>query len=314
MWECMPNLLAGGLLHHLNVVCSPHSRINPTMMCPCSPTHTVSLCILPINGHDRYKIPPHGWQYPQDLQKDVRSNQCLPNFLNTCKVRAQHPKICSCSWMDAHLLWTAWPLESPQRGIHQAAVNSFGYIAKKSGPPGCVILLLTNLWFQEWQSRVCSTVAIAIVTEMCGPFTCILSILNEYWTAELNVHTGCLKALSFVFKYVSSQSAYYCNSVVTMLEMFSLTHLISTLVFCTTLLYFKPALIVSMGSFQCTILVIPHIHTISHSLVKWTHLQLRFKSVNNHITPFYPWAPCLCLIHIVSISYSFPSIARYSHT
>ena len=58
---------------------------------------------------------------------------------------------------------------------------------------------------------------IAIVAETCGPFTCIPAILNE-WTAELNVHTGCLKALTFVFECVGPQSAYYCNSVVTMLE------------------------------------------------------------------------------------------------
>jgi hypothetical protein len=77
------------------------------------------------------------------------------------------------------------------------------------------LVLLTNLQVQERQSRVCSTVAIAIV---CGPFTCIPAILNEYRTAELNVRTGCLKALSFVFEYVGPQPAYYCDSVVTMLE------------------------------------------------------------------------------------------------
>jgi len=32
------------------------------------------------------------------------------------------------------------------------------------------------------------------------------------------VRTGCLKALSFVFEYVGPQSAYYCDSVVTMLD------------------------------------------------------------------------------------------------
>lgn len=42
--------------------------------------------------------------------------------------------------------------------------------------------------------------------------------MNEYRTAELNVRTGCLKALSFVFEYVGPQSAYYADSVVTMLE------------------------------------------------------------------------------------------------
>ena len=98
-----------------------------------------------------------------------------------------------------------------------AAVNSFGYIAKSLGPQDVLSVLLTNFRMQERQSRVCSTVAIAIVAETCGPFTCIPAILNEYWTAELNVRTGGLKALAFVFEYIGPQLAYYC-SVVTMLE------------------------------------------------------------------------------------------------
>jgi splicing factor 3B subunit 1 len=53
---------------------------------------------------------------------------------------------------------------------------------------------------------------------MIAAFTCIPAILAEYRTAELNVRTGCLKALTFVFEYVGPQSAYYCDSVVTMLE------------------------------------------------------------------------------------------------
>ena len=47
---------------------------------------------------------------------------------------------------------------------------------------------------------------------------CIPAILNEYRTAELNVRTGCLNALTFVFGYISPQSAYYVDLVVTMLE------------------------------------------------------------------------------------------------
>ncbi|KIO34141.1 hypothetical protein M407DRAFT_17053 [Tulasnella calospora MUT 4182] len=67
-------------------------------------------------------------------------------------------------------------------------------------------------------SRVCSAVAIAIVAETCGTFTCIPAILSEYRTAELNVQTGCLKALSFIFEYVGPQSAFYVDPVVTPLE------------------------------------------------------------------------------------------------
>jgi splicing factor 3B subunit 1 len=109
-------------------------------------------------------------------------------------------------------------LKAHKKGIQRAAVNSFGYIAKSLGPQDVLSVLLTNLRVQERQSRVCSTVAISIVAETCEPFTCIPAILNEYRTAELNVRTGCLKALTFVFEYVGPQSAYYCDSVVTMLE------------------------------------------------------------------------------------------------
>jgi hypothetical protein len=80
------------------------------------------------------------------------------------------------------------------------------------------VICTLNEFAQAQQSRVCSTIAVAIVTEMCGPFTHIPAILDEYRTAELNVRTGCLKALSFVFEYVGPQSAYYCDSVVTTLD------------------------------------------------------------------------------------------------
>jgi splicing factor 3B subunit 1 len=75
-------------------------------------------------------------------------------------------------------------LKAHKKGIRRAAVNSFGYIAKVSlchgsagfilttiqtlGPQDVLSVLLTNLRVQERQSRVCSTVAIAIVAETCG--------------------------------------------------------------------------------------------------------------------------------------------------
>lgn len=113
-------------------------------------------------------------------------------------------------------------LKAHKKAIRRAAVNSFGYIAKAIGPQDVLSVLLTNLRVQERQSRVCSTVAIAIVAETCvsspsgwsrcgacsptsaqqGPFTCIPAILNEYRTPELNVRNGCLKSLSFLFEYM----------------------------------------------------------------------------------------------------------------
>jgi splicing factor 3B subunit 1 len=69
-------------------------------------------------------------------------------------------------------------LKAHKKGIRRAAVNSFGYIAKSLGPQDVLSVLLANLRVQERQSHVCSTVAITIVAETCGPFTCIPAILH----------------------------------------------------------------------------------------------------------------------------------------
>ncbi|KAK8853321.1 hypothetical protein IAR55_004025 [Kwoniella newhampshirensis] len=76
-------------------------------------------------------------------------------------------------------------LKAHKKAIRRAAVNSFGYIAKAIGPQDVLSVLLTNLKVQERQSRVCSTVAIA---------------------------------LAFVFEYVGEMSKDYIHSVVGLLE------------------------------------------------------------------------------------------------
>ena len=70
-------------------------------------------------------------------------------------------------------------LKAHKKGIRRAAVNSFGYIAKSLGPQDVLQVLLTNLRVQERQSRVCSTVAIAIVAETCGR-ECSVRILEVH--------------------------------------------------------------------------------------------------------------------------------------
>lgn len=109
-------------------------------------------------------------------------------------------------------------LKAHKKAIRRAAVNSFGYIARAIGPSDVLQVLLTNLRVQERQSRVCSTVAIAIVAETCGPFTTIPAILNEYRTPELNVRNGCLKALSWVFEYIGEMSKDYVHAVIGCLD------------------------------------------------------------------------------------------------
>lgn len=69
-------------------------------------------------------------------------------------------------------------LKAHKKGIRRAAVNSFGYIAKSLGPQDVLSVLLTNLRVQERQSRVCSTVAIAIVAETCGR-ECFISATRQ---------------------------------------------------------------------------------------------------------------------------------------
>ena len=66
--------------------------------------------------------------------------------------------------------------------------------------------------------RVCTTVAIAIVAESCGPFTVLPALMNEYRTPELNVQNGVLKALSFVFEYIGDMGRDYIYAVTPLLE------------------------------------------------------------------------------------------------
>jgi hypothetical protein len=79
-------------------------------------------------------------------------------------------------------------LKAHKKGIRRAAVNSFGYIAKSLGPQDVLSVLLTNLRVQERQSRVCSTVAIAIVAETCGRECSLSRISYHYVLTRLSLH------------------------------------------------------------------------------------------------------------------------------
>ena len=102
--------------------------------------------------------------------------------------------------------------------IRRNAVNTFGYIAKAIGPQDVLIPLLDNLKIQERQDRICTTVAIAIIAEACGPFTVVPALLNEYRVTELNVQNGVLKALAFMFEYIGEMSRDYIYSVLSLLQ------------------------------------------------------------------------------------------------
>ena len=102
--------------------------------------------------------------------------------------------------------------------IRRNAVNTFGHIAKAIGPQDVLIPLLDNLKIQERQDRICTTVAIAIIAEACGPFTVVPALLNEYRVTELNVQNGVLKALAFMFEYIGEMSRDYIYSILSLLQ------------------------------------------------------------------------------------------------
>lgn len=109
-------------------------------------------------------------------------------------------------------------VKAHKKAIRRAANNTFGYIAKAIGPQDVLATLLNNLKVQERQSRVCTTVAIAIVAETCSPFTVLPALMNEYRVPELNVQNGVLKSLSFIFEYVGEMAKDYIYAVTPLLE------------------------------------------------------------------------------------------------
>lgn len=105
-----------------------------------------------------------------------------------------------------------------KRAIRRAACSTFGFIAKAIGPQDVLHTLLNNLKVQDRQMRVCTTVAIAIVGETCGPFTILPGLMNEYRVFELNIQNGVLKSLSFLFEYIGEMATDYVYAVTPLLQ------------------------------------------------------------------------------------------------
>merc|ERR1712224_382387 len=93
-----------------------------------------------------------------------------------------------------------------------------GFIARAIGPQDVLHTLLNNLKVQDRQMRVCTTVAIGIVADTCGPFTVLPALMNEYRVPELNVQNGVLKSMSFMFEYIGEMGKDYVHAVVPILE------------------------------------------------------------------------------------------------
>ncbi len=81
-----------------------------------------------------------------------------------------------------------------------------------------MVTLLNNLKVQERQLRICTTVAIAIVADICGPFTVVPALMNEYRVQDLNVQNGVLKSVCFMFEYVGEVTRDYIYAVVPLIE------------------------------------------------------------------------------------------------
>ncbi|KAJ3047398.1 hypothetical protein HK097_011557, partial [Rhizophlyctis rosea] len=109
-------------------------------------------------------------------------------------------------------------LKSHKQGVHGSAVNTFRYIAKAMGPQDVLATLLNNLKVQERQNRVCATVAIAIVAEICSPFTVLPALMNQYRVTELYVQNRVLKRLSFLFEYIGQMGKNCSHAVAPLLE------------------------------------------------------------------------------------------------
>ena len=111
-------------------------------------------------------------------------------------------------------------IKAHKEAMDQVAASTFGYIALITviGPQDAMYMLLNNLKVQDRQMRVCTTVAVAIVAETCGPFTVLPALMNEYRVPELNIQNGVLKALSFMFEYIGAMGKDYIYAVTPLLE------------------------------------------------------------------------------------------------
>ena len=102
-----------------------------------------------------------------------------------------------------------------------------GYIAKAIGPHDVLAALLNNLRVQERQMRVCTTVAIAIVSETCGPFTVLPAVMNEYRLPEMNVQNGVLKVRCWPLEFIHA-SLYVADLMLCVCALYSRSALCSS--------------------------------------------------------------------------------------
>ncbi len=108
-----------------------------------------------------------------------------------------------------------------KKTVRRACVATFGLIAEVVGPQNVLETLLANLrrtgGTQDRQLRVCTTIAIAVVAHTCGAFTVVPYLANEYRVPDGSIQTAVLKALSFMFEYITEAGTEYLPSVTTLI-------------------------------------------------------------------------------------------------
>lgn len=102
--------------------------------------------------------------------------------------------------------------------IKNQAIKAFGNIARSIGPSDILLTLINNLKVQERSSRICTSIAMAVIADSCGPFTVFPALMNEYRVPLTHVQNGVLKTLSFIFEYIGQSIVDYIDSLVGLLQ------------------------------------------------------------------------------------------------
>ncbi len=109
-------------------------------------------------------------------------------------------------------------LRAPKKAVRRSSTATLGAIARAIGPQEILGPLLQNLRVLDRTNRVCTAVALAIVADICQPFTVLPALMNEYRSPDASVQQGVLKAFVFVTQYVGALNKDYVYALAPMLQ------------------------------------------------------------------------------------------------
>lgn len=66
--------------------------------------------------------------------------------------------------------------------------------------------------------KMCTTLAIAVISQKCGAFTTLPALMNEYRVPMVSLQTTILKTISFMINYIGSDSKDYTYAISSILE------------------------------------------------------------------------------------------------